>query len=191
MDLIFQRITKRFSANNAINRAIRDKNLREKLESFLLSLDIGFEPGDLNDMWGYLYFGAYVEDTELMRKNLLIVLRSKGRVHFRQRMTLGQLIQAIRENCPKHGAAFADSIDVPLRNAIAHGLYWFSQYFSRYYIEYCKELGATPRPEGFYDLLIRMRKYNILNACLNATLLEKFKAGWFNFGAILNGHVNR
>jgi hypothetical protein len=180
MRLIFKRVSGRFATNNALNRAIQVKNLRDKIEDYLIKLDFGFKAGDLTNLWAYYYFGAFVEDTELMRKNLLIVLRSGREFLFRQRMTLGQLTSAIRKNCPKHGVAFVDKVGVPLRNAFAHGLYWLvGDSSSRAYIQYCEELGTAPKTERFWDVLLRMRRYNLLSACLNATLLEKMNAEWF------------
>ena len=181
MELIFHRVADRFATNNALNLVVRAKNLREEVEGYLVNLNVGFKEGDITNLWVYYYFGAFVEDTELMRKNLLLVLRTGRQFPFRQKMTLGQLIKAIRDNCPKHGAAFAENVDVPLRNAFSHGLYWLvGDSSSNAYIQYCEELGTTPKTEPFWDLLFRMRKYNLLSACLTATLLQKIGSGWVN-----------
>ena len=78
-------------------------------------------------------------------------MRPIGPFKGKKRFTLGMLTRALAKQCKTFGPDFANEVDVELRNAVAHGLYWIATYQQDGSIRlyYCEKLGMFPRQDPF------------------------------------------
>jgi hypothetical protein len=125
---------------------------------------------------------VFVESTELLTKNLLILMNLKK--PFRPKITFGEFIWLLCEECPKFGPALAHELDLRLRNAVVHGIYWMdwrnnasTGSIEDIDIYYSDELGKAPRVEPLSVVVPRVRKHNLLGMCLAELLHAEIDAG--------------
>jgi len=116
---IGERVNEHFITWNMLQQAF------PPLRQFLIGQGVGFTEDNVDNVWFYYLSSVFLETTEFFLKHLLSALRWKS--PFRGNVTLGEFIKALKTKCPKFGPELAAEVDVPLRNAIAHGLYWMSR----------------------------------------------------------------
>jgi len=137
----------------AMNDAFQSKDVQ--LTSCLVELGVGFTQGNVGNMWAYDMFSVFIESTEMLKNHLLVVLRTNKKP-FKPRMTLGELFSAIRTVCPHYGSQFTTEVNVGLRNAFSHGLYWIRN--DRPDLYYTEELGRNAIVKPLSDILTVIAK---------------------------------
>ena len=161
----------------ALNDAFQSKNIQ--LTNCLVELGVGFTQDNVGNAWAYDMFSLFIESTEMLKNHLLVVLRT-NKNPFKPRMTLGQLFTAIKNVCPQYGSQFATEVNVELRNAFSHDLYWMirksDSSIDLYYVE---ELGGTETISPLTDILAVIAKQELLTTCVVETLGKKALSGYF------------
>jgi hypothetical protein len=171
------RVEGRFVTSNALNILFETRT--KEFSDFMVKQNIGFADDNVGNIWLYDNLGSFIDTTELFRYYLLIILRRKAPFD-QDFMTLGKLIRAIANECPSFGLKFTVEVDVDLRNALAHGLFWTEKQASgAFEFIYCKELGGTPIRKPMLEVTERIRKHNLLGGCLVEVLGKKATSGWF------------
>jgi len=94
-----------------------------------------------------------------------------------KKMTLGQLLRQIKEISPSIGTRLERMIDTKLRNALAHGTFWFMEsgrvfLATNSYLEEVEEITLT-------EFWIEVRKMSIIGIAFIDTLHQKIKEGYF------------
>lgn len=92
-------------------------------------------------------------------------------------MTLGQLLNAIRDISPSTGTKLKTMIDTALRNSIAHGNFWFMQNGKVFlaknsYLQDVKEIKLV-------ELMIEAKRINVIAHAFIHVLDEKVKQSYF------------
>jgi hypothetical protein len=161
----------------ALNEAIESKNA--ELTSCLVELGVGFTEDNVGNAWIYDMFSVFIESTEMLKNNLLLVLRT-NKDPFKPRMTLGELRRSIENRCPQYGPPFFAEVNVGLRNAFSHDLYWMKRKsdgsIELYYVE---ELGGREISDPLTDILTVIAKQELLTTCVAETLGKKAQSGYF------------
>ena len=85
-------------------------------------------------------------------------------------MTLGQFLKRLKEVSGTKGKMLAKEIDVNLRNAIAHGLFWMDGVDTVYY----EDVTLKSQKRIRLDNLWNTRKQSIITQCL-----INFVADWY------------
>jgi hypothetical protein len=176
MLVIVERVNTHLLLTNMLTEAFTSK--AQATETCLTSLGVGFTKENVSTFWIYEVFAVFIESTEVLTKNLsLVVLPKKP---FWLKMTFGDMIEALKKTCPTFGVKFASYVDLPLRNAITHGIYWMGRKNDgsiNFY--YSSELGKEPKVEPLVDILVRIRKHNLIGACLADVLEREIEADLF------------
>jgi len=102
----------------------RSKKFAEHNKSY------GFTEDRLAHLFLSEIISTFLRTTELFRICFLMTLTEKQDLN--SRMTLGQLLRKLEEVSPK-SKAITKRIDVKLRNALAHGLFWLEGTVLNYY----------------------------------------------------------
>ncbi len=172
------RVEGHFETWNALNQLFQTK--RAELSNFLVLQKVGFTDDNVGNLWLYDALSAFIETTELFRDYLLVILRQKAPFD-RDILTLGQLMGALIKASPTFGKKLADEVDVDLRNAVAHTLYWMSKKDPNAPpdISYCGKLGEVPVTNSLSEVMVRVRKHNLLGGCLAELLSTKATSNWF------------
>jgi len=171
------RVEGRFVTSNALNILFERRS--KDFSDFLVKQNVGFADDNVGNIWLYDNLGSFIDTTELFRYYLLIILRPKAPFD-QDFMTLGKLIHAIADECPSFGLKFKAQVDVDLRNALAHGLFWMEKQASGVFdFVYSKELGGTPIRKPMSEVTERIRKHNLLGGCFVEVLGRKATSGWF------------
>lgn len=136
----------------------------------------------------YLYFamlyGKYLMETEQMKASLLMILKPKEPI--REDLTLGQLMDAIKSKkvAPKNGQKLIELkmpnkedilIDVELRNAVAHGLFWFENKE----VHYCPKPEHKPKQISLGKFLLKTKAQNIATKTLIGIIAHNVRQGFF------------
>jgi len=161
----------------ALNEAFQSKN--SQLTSCLVGLGVGFTKDNVGNAWAYDMFSVFIETTEMLRNHLLLILRT-NKNPFKPRMTLGQLFTAIKTQCPQYGPKFVTEVNVGLRNAFSHDLYWMRKR-SDESIELCyvEELGGSDFVAPLADIMTVIAKQELLTTCVVEVLGKKAQSGYF------------
>ena len=178
-------ITKRFNGHMetaaALTKAFESKNA--EISKALIDLGVGFRSDNVATSWLYDVLSTFVENSEMLKNQFLLVLRMDGKI-FRPRMMLGQLFGvqgAVVVNCTTNGPKFAAEINIDLRNAFSHGLYWLTRDSAGNLCDlvYTKELGEneTHLPVGKISEVVG--KQNILTCCVSDVLSDWATRGRF------------
>jgi hypothetical protein len=161
----------------ALNEAFQSKNAQ--LTSSLVGLGVGFTQGNVGNAWAYDMFSVFIESTEMLKNHLLLILRT-NKNPFKPRMTLGQLFTAIKSQCLQYGPQFVTEVNVGLRNAFSHDLYWMRKK-SDDSIELCyvEELGGSEIVAPLTDIMTVIAKQELLTTCVVEALGKKAQSGYF------------
>ena len=174
MQEITIRVYEHFNTWNALN----ELELDSKLERFLVSQKVGFTDQNSGKVWFYELLSVFLDATESFRSFLALVLRQKG--SFKGNLTLGTLMRALKQECRRFGPQFASEVDVGLRNAIAHGRYWFRKASDgSIYLSYCEELGEVPTTRLLSEIAVVIKKQSLFGNCVTETVSKKGNAGYF------------
>lgn len=112
---------------------------------------------------------VFIRNTELFKNVFIFTLRTC--FFSRPRMTLGQFLRRLREVCGKKGRKMDEEIDVNLRNALSHGLFWTEDAD----IVYCDDVTLTRQTRIRLDnLWNKAKKQSIVTQCLIS-----FVADWY------------
>lgn len=92
-------------------------------------------------------------------------------------MTLGQLLTTIRKIMPTNGKRFEDLVNTKLRNALAHGTFWFKEggrvfLATNSYLEEVEEITLA-------ELMIEGKRMNIIAMAFIDTLMQRVREGYF------------
>ena len=120
--------------------------------------------------------GLFLYDIETVLKTSLIFFLEEKQ-GLKKRMELGNLLTAIKHISPKIWPRFVLLIDLELRNALAHGSFWFEA-GGEAYLARNSHL-EKPKNIKFHEFLIRVKKTNIIAHAFIETLMEKVKQGYF------------
>ena len=130
--------------------------------------DYGFTENRLAYLFLSEIMSTFLRTTELFKNCFLFTL--KVRKGFTSRMTLGQLLREL-ENVSPRSKVIAKKIDVDLRNALAHGMFWMEGIVLNYYedIKLKKEKSI-----GIDHLWGKVREHSKITQCL-----IHFIADWY------------
>lgn len=92
--------------------------------------DYGFSEDRLAYLFLSEIISTFIRTTEQFRNVFLFTLKS--RKGFTPRTTLGRLLRELKKMCPR-SKAIVEKIDVDLRNALAHGMFWMEGIVLNYY----------------------------------------------------------
>ena len=120
--------------------------------------------------------GVFLYNIETVLKfSLLFFIKKEP--PFSSQMTLGNLIRAIESECPVIAPGFKSLIDSELRNALAHGAFWFE----RPNICFTRDLEFTSTTSmPFQVFWIRTKQQNIRAQALIEVLNEKINQNYFH-----------
>lgn len=120
--------------------------------------------------------GLFLYDIETVFKtSLIFFLEEKQGIS--KRMELGRLLKAIKSISPNIGSKLEPLIDLELRNALAHGAFWFEA-GGEVYLAQNSHL-ENPKNLKSHEFLIRVKKQNIIAHAFIEVLMEKVKQGYF------------
>jgi len=120
--------------------------------------------------------GVFLYDIETLFKTSLIFFLEE-RQGLRRRMEVGRLLNTIRNISPNIGSKVASLIDIELRNALAHGAFWFESGGEAYLAQ--NSYLENPKNLKFHEIMIRVKEQNIVAHAFIAALLTKTKQGYF------------
>ena len=113
---------------------------------------------------------TFQRGVELFKNCFLFIL--KPRRGFKTKMTLGQFLKRLIDATGTKGQRLAQEIDVDLRNALAHGLFWMN----RVELVYCEDVALKKQKRIRLDnLWMKTRKQSIVTQCL-----IKLIADWYS-----------
>lgn len=120
--------------------------------------------------------GLFLYNIEtVFRTSLIFFLEEKQGL--KKKMELGRLLRTIKRISPKTGTKLESLIDLELRNALAHGAFWFEA-GGIGYIARNSHL-ENPKKISFVDFMIRGKKQNIVALAFVEVLMEKVSQGYF------------
>ena len=99
---------------------------------------------------------TFIINVELFKNSLLLVLKKEQ--GFKEKMTLYPFLNVLARNT-KDGYKIQKIIDVNLRNAFSHGLFWMKAEYLCYYEDISLKKLCQIR---FDDFIMEARKHNIL-----------------------------
>lgn len=144
----------------------------QESEKFFLGLNIGFTKANVSTFWMYELFFLFLESTDLFTKNLTLIVIPN--TPFWSKMTFGQLTDVLGKECPNFGPKLVSETDVRLRNSIAHNLYWMERKDNgSIELYYTDELGTAMTAKPLQEVLVSIRKQNLLGVCLTSILDEE------------------
>ena len=120
--------------------------------------------------------GLFLYDIETVFKTSLIFFLEEKQ-GLRKRMELGKLLKAIKKISPKIWSKLKPLIDLELRNAFAHGAFWFEAGGEAHLAK--NSHLTNPKNLKFHELLIRVKKQNIVAHAFVKVLMEKVDQGYF------------
>jgi len=120
--------------------------------------------------------GLFLYDVEMVFKTSLIFFL-KEKEGLKKRMELGRLLKVIKKISPSIGLKIEPLIDLEIRNALAHGSFWFESGGEAYIAE--DSHLENPKNLKFFEFLIRVKKQNIVAHALIEVLLKKVNQGYF------------
>ncbi|MGD0175692.1 MAG: hypothetical protein ABSC50_02575 [Candidatus Bathyarchaeia archaeon] len=183
--LQLDRMTGRFNGHmetaKALTEAVRSKS--REITECLKNLDVGFNESNVGEIWFNDMVSVFTESSEMLKSYFLLILRTDG-TNFRTKMTLGDLFrgpQSIAIRCPRNGPKFAAEINIDLRNAFSHGVYWWVRGGdgNLWYLGYAKKLGDKELRVPIHKINDAIAKQNTLTACFVETLGIEAKSGYF------------
>jgi hypothetical protein len=123
----------------------------------------------------YFLFLVYVE---MFRSFLLFYLKRGPGFIFKDRMTLGPFLAALKKCSPKYGEQIEKEMALNLRNAFAHGLFQIVMHEREPALMCYRNLGELNRPTSFplSKLLIIWKNHNILYMTLAHLMAKKMRA---------------
>jgi len=157
-------ISKIFDSNDHV-RSFADKNKADGIDEEVLTGVF------LNQATGNLIYNIET----LFKTALIFFLQEKQGL--RKQMEVGRLIHAIKEISPSIGAKLEPLIDLELRNALAHGAFWFET-GGQAYISLDSHL-KSPKSMKFAEFMIRVKKQNIVAHAFIEVLVERVRQGYF------------
>jgi len=128
----------------------------------------GFTEDRLAHLFLSEIISTFLRTTELFRNCFLITL--KARKGFSSRMTLGQLLSQLEKVAPK-SKVITKKIDVNLRNALAHGLFWLEGVVLNYYEDIKLEKERSIRIDHLWN---KVHEHSKITQCL-----INFIADWY------------
>jgi hypothetical protein len=157
-------ITKIFDSNNHV-RSFADRNRADGINEEILTGVF------LNQATG-----NFIYNIETLFKTALIFFLQEKQGLFK-RMEVGRLIHAIKDISPSIGAKLEPLIDLELRNALAHGAFWFET-GGQAYLSPDSHL-ESPKNIKFVEFMIRVKKQNITAHAFVEVLVERVRQGYF------------
>jgi len=147
---------------------------KEKPKDFF---EIAAKYGVSDKHFAHMYFETivflYLLHSERIKQVILLILKQKrGLVEDK---TLPSFFNEIRSAAPKPIAQIEEQIDFGLRNAIAHGWFWFENKKIKYY----NSLEKHPKELELYELMQKGKKLNILATCFLGILADRSRKGFF------------
>lgn len=134
----------------------------------------GLDEKILPYLFAQLAISTFLTNAEQF-KNVLLSLLVKGD-DLRDNMTLGQLLHALSD-LTKDGKSLSAEIDLELRNALTHGLFWFE---AGGMLTYATDISfATIKQISFKDFILAAKKHNIIFQCFLRFIADKHKEGFF------------
>jgi len=120
--------------------------------------------------------GLFLYNIEtVFRTSLIFFLEDKQGL--KKRMELGKLLNTIKRISPNIGSKLEQLIDLELRNALAHGAFWFEAGGEGYLTQ--NSHLENPKNLKFYEFLIRGKKQNIVAHAFIEVLMERVKQDYF------------
>ncbi len=181
---ILQREDSRLSTTEATYKAFDSKTSFEQTSKLLIGLGVGYTSNNVSNLWIYSLLGIFASETEIMRQYILEILANRPPFDWNRFITLGTLVNGIRDNCLNFGAKFADEIDVELRNSLAHETYWIVQDAKvtppKFKLRYVGKLGDVEKEQLLGAVIFRGRQQNILTTIIAKQIQEKYNNGWFS-----------
>lgn len=167
MRIILTRINSHLFMTNDITKAV-ESNFQGTIDC--LNKCFGYSKDDTFNLWIYEMLSIFLESTEIFTKNLTILIKQAD--PFYPKMTFGGLISILKKYCPKFGSQLADRTDVILRNSIAHGIYWMLANKDDDSVDffYSEEVTDATKKEPIHNILVKLRKHNLLASCLAEVL---------------------
>ena len=131
------------------------------------SLDLlGFSKVDIMSMYGGLLVHTILESFELFKKYLLWTIKPEPKIHYQ--LPLGTILKILREKGVDHN--FDQCMDKEIRDAIAHGWYWWDNQNFVYNLD--KTLKRT-KEIHLGELFIKYRHIELLVKSFNDNAFER------------------
>ena len=115
---------------------------------------------------------TFQRNAELFKNCFLFIL--KLRRGFRRKMTLGQFLRKLVDVAGTKGQRITQEIDVDLRNALAHGLFWMN----RTELVYFKDVSLKKEKRiGLDELWMKTRDQSIVTQCFIKLIADWYVSG--------------
>ena len=159
--MAFNEIQKKFESEETFKKFASNASLTPQTLTYLF----------ISQMIGTLL--VYFES--VFKTSLLFFLEEEEGIT--KKMTLGQLLRQIKEISPSIGTRLERMIDTKLRNALAHGTFWFMEggrvfLATNSYLEEVEEITLM-------EFWIEVRKMSIIGIAFINTLHRKIEEGYF------------
>gem|GEM_PF-5899055 len=169
--------------SRALTRAFTSKN--SEITKCLTSLDVGFHEKSVAVMWFDDMVSVFTASSEMLKNHFLFLLKMDGTV-FKPKMTLGNIFgesQPIVTKCPRNGPPFAAEVKIDLRNALSHGLYWYSgdRDGNLENLCYADQLGGEEKHISVKGIAGTLGKQNLLTACFVDEFALLARSGYFSY----------
>jgi hypothetical protein len=118
---------------------------------------------------------ALISFESVFRTSLLFFLEEEKGIT--KTMALGQLLRQIEKISPEIGACLREMVDTKIRNALAHGTFWFKSggkvcLATNSYLEEVEEM-------PLHEFWIEIKKMNLIAIALTEVLGKKMDANYF------------
>lgn len=176
-----ERLTKMWAQSRqfgqAFNTIFRVFDTAEKVKAFAARNKVdGVSEEVLTGSFSNQTMGVFLYNIEtVFRTSLIFFLEEKQGL--RKRMELGSLLKTIEEISPKIHSKLKPLIDLELRNALAHGAFWFETGGEAYLAQ--NSYLENPKNLKLHEFLIRIKKQNIVAHAFIEILIEKVNQGYF------------
>lgn len=167
----------------AFNNALKNFKKPQDIESAISSEK---EPYVMSYTLYSHFLGNILYDFEALIKTSLVFIlkeydnkstKKQSRIHLHKKMALGTLISNIKKLLPVEGQELDDSLDVKLRNSIAHGTFWFDG--GKVFLSQNSYLDEVEPPININQFLWKIRQINLISHAFVETLVWKAEKGYF------------
>jgi hypothetical protein len=170
---IMKNSNKLFAAYNMLFNVFEKRDMSKKFAEHNKSF------GFYEDGLAYLFLSESIatvlRTAELFRNCFLFVLKTskkRSKDGFWSKMTLGDLLRQLDKVTQKKSCYLTEKMDVQLRNALAHGLFWVEGSV----LVYCKDITLRkPKEIIVPELWIKAREQSKIAQCLIT-----FIADWYH-----------
>lgn len=158
----------------AFNEMIRKFSKAESTLAFIKGADLT-ETSATYVFLSQLIGTALISFESVFRTSLLFFLEEEEGIT--KTMALGQLLRQIETISPEIGARLREMVDTKIRNALAHGTFWFARGGKVYLAtnSYLEEVEVMP----LHKFWIEIKKMNLIAIALIEVLGKKMAANYF------------